>query len=379
VNGALPPSLVPTILDSGYSFDAFDDGTLAEAQNRNYKVIVLPGVRWIPDATKQWLAGYVRGGGKIIAVDRLPEGDWPSLRPVRANDLQGALREAVQPDLTLTPAVGEIGFVHRDLGDTQVYFLANTSNRSHQVTARFRSATAYAELWDPMNGTTERIEARSGEVALAFEAYASRIVVFRAAAGSARVRSTRAEIANEALPSGWSATVAGTRTSDVMLPHSWAQSPATRYVSGTATYRRSWDAPPQFRADGARVYLDFGPATSVDREALADGTMRGNSFAAVVAAPIRDAATVFVNDRRVGTLWAPPYRIEMTPHLRSGSNDIRLEVYNTAINMLAEGGRVPDVRGVSETFGQRFRLQDMDAFTPLPSGVLSVPRVVAER
>ena len=35
--------------------------------------------------------------------------------------------------------------------------------------------------------------------------------------------------------------------------------------------------------------------------------------------------------------------------------------------------------GCDEEFGQRFRLQDMDAFTPLPSGVLSVPRVVAER
>ncbi len=391
VNGALPPSLVPAMLDGGYSFDVFDDGTLNEARSRGYKAIVLPGVRWIPDATKQWLAGYVQGGGKIIAVDRLPEGDWPSLRPVRANDLQGALREAVQPDLTLTPAVGEIGFVHRDLGDTQVYFLANTSNRSHQVTARFRSATAYAELWDPMNSTTERVEARSGEVALEFEAYASRIVVFRSSEGSAPLKRARTSIATTELRSPWTFFIrnpvrppgageyVATITGDAPLPHSWADHPGSRYYSGTTTYRHYWEAGPQFLAEGARIFLDFGPAAAVDREALADGTMRGNSFAAVVAAPIRDAATVFVNDRRVGTLWAPPYRIEITPHLRSGSNDIRLEVYNTAINMLAEGGRVPDVRGVSETFGQRFRLQDMDAFTPLPSGVLSVPRVVAER
>ncbi len=379
VNGALPPSLVPTILDSGYSFDVFDDATLNEARSRGYKAIVLPGVRWMPDATRQWLTGYVRDGGKVIAVDRLPDGDWPSLRAVRAEDLQRALHEAVPPDVTLTPAVGEIGFVHRDLGDAQAYFLANTTNRSQQVTARFRGATANAELWDPMTGMVERIGAPSGAVPLELEPYASRIVVFRSAAGSAPVHSTRAQIASEALLSGWSATMGGTGTSDVMLPHSWAQASATRYFSGTGTYRRSWDAPPQFRADGVRVYLDFGPASSVNREALADGTMRGNSFAAVVAAPIRDAATVFVNDRRVGALWAPPYRIEITPYLRSGSNEIRLEVYNTAINMLAEGERVPDVRAVNEQFGQRFRLQDMDAFTPLPSGVLSVPRVVAER
>ncbi len=297
--------------------------------------------------------------------------------------------------MTLTPAVGEIGFVHRDLGDAQVYFLANTSNRSHQVTARFRSATAYAELWDPMTGATERVEARSGEVALDFDAYASRIVVFRARESRAPLRTTRTALATAELRSPWSITFlsrgaasnepgrgssgVGIGMGDASLPYSWADSSDTRYYSGTAVYRHRWQAPPQFSADGARVYLDFGPAAAVDREALADGTMRGNSFAAVVSAPIRDAATVFVNDRRAGTLWAPPYRIEITPYLRSGSNEIRLEVYNTAINMLAEGGRVPDVRAVSEQFGQRFRLQDMDAFTPLPSGLMSVPRIIAER
>ncbi len=296
--------------------------------------------------------------------------------------------------MTLTPAVGEIGFVHRDLGDAQAYFLANTSNRSHQVSARFRSATGYAELWDPMTGATERVEARSGEVALEFEAYASRIVVFRAREGSAPLRTTRTPLDAAELRSPWSITFpprstasnepgrgggVGIAMADVSLPYSWADFPDTRHYSGTAAYRHVWQVPPQFLADGARVYLDFGPAAAVDREALADGTMRGNSFAAVVSAPIRDAATVFVNDRRAGTLWAPPYRIEITPYLRSGSNDIRLEVYNTAINMLAEGGRVPDVRAVNEQFGQRFRLQDMDAFTPLPSGLMSVPRMIAER
>jgi len=395
VNGALPPSLVPTILDSGYSFDVFDDATLNEARSRGYKAVVLPGVRWMPDATRQWLTGYVRDGGKVIAVDRLPDGDWPSLRAVRAEDLKRALYEAVPPDVTLTPAVGEIGFVHRDLGDAQAYFLANTTNRSQQVTARFRGATTHAELWDPMTGAIERTEVRSGEVALDFDAYASRIVVFRAREGSAPLRATRAELATADLKSPWSIVFpprsvasnepgrgrggASMAMGDVSLPYSWTDTPDTRFYSGTAIFRNLWQASQQFLAEGARVYLDFGPAAAVDREALADGTMRGNSFAAVVAAPIRDAATVFVNDRRAGTLWAPPYRIEITPYLRSGSNDIRLEVYNTAINMLAEGGRVPDVRAVNEQFGQRFRLQDMDAFTPLPSGILSVPRVIAER
>ena len=32
-----------------------------------------------------------------------------------------------------------------------------------------------------------------------------------------------------------------------------------------------------------------------------------------------------------------------------------------------------------ERYGQRFRLQDLEGLRPLPSGILSVPRIVAER
>jgi len=88
---------------------------------------------------------------------------------------------------------------------------------------------------------------------------------------------------------------------------------------------------------------------------------------------------VFVNDRRAGTIWAPPFRVDVTDLLHDGSNDIRIDVYNTAINQLAEGGRLPDVAAVTDRYGQRFRLQDVDNFTPIPSGILSIPRLLVQR
>ena len=39
-----------------------------------------------------------------------------------------------------------------------------------------------------------------------------------------------------------------------------------------------------------------------------------------------------------GSVWAPPYRADLTGLLREGANAIRIDVYNTAINRLAEGG-----------------------------------------
>jgi hypothetical protein len=134
-----------------------------------------------------------------------------------------------------------------------------------------------------------------------------------------------------------------------------------------------------FREPGTRVVLDFGEAKPAEREPLPGGTLRGNSFAALVAPPIREAATVFVNGRRAGSLWAPPYRIDITELLRDGANEIRVDVYNTAINQLAEGGRLPDTRPLVERYGQRFRLQDLEGLRPLPSGLMSPVRLLAER
>jgi hypothetical protein len=146
-----------------------------------------------------------------------------------------------------------------------------------------------------------------------------------------------------------------------------------------ASYRITVERPAALRAPEGRAYLDFGEAEPIEREPLPGGTLRGNSFAALVAPPIREAATVFVNGRRAGSLWAPPYRVDITDLLRDGANEIRIDVYNTAINRLAEGGRLPDMKRVVERYGLRTRLQDLDGLQPLPSGLLSPPRLVLER
>jgi hypothetical protein len=373
------PYAIPAILDAGHSFDLIDDGTLEEARHRGYRAVVLPGVRWMPEATRRRLAEYAHEGGTVLAVRRRPEGAWSSLELVGEHDLSRLL-SAVPPDVTLSPAVPEVGFVHRRLSDADIYFLANTGREPRAVTARFRAQTPNVETWDPMTGTSERLAAHDGEVALSFEPYGSRVVVFRREAGSAAVAAARSVIASDELRFGWTVSFAGKNEAiGVDLPHSWAQSTTTRYFSGTATYRRMAQLPAAFRTPGTRVSLDFGAAKPVEREAGPGGTLRGTSFAALVEPPIREAATVFVNGRRAGSVWVPPYRIDITDLLRGGANEIRIDVYNTAINQLAEGGRLPDMKALVERYGLRARLQDLEGLLPLPSGLLSPPRMVAER
>jgi len=366
IRDLIGPEIIPAILDSGHAFDLIDEGTLREAHARRYRLIVLPPVKRIPEATKRWLAEYTAGGG--IVVDAASGGD-----------LRQRLATATAADVTLDPPAPTVGFVHRRLRDADLYFLANTSNVGRTVRARFGSQTPNVEQWDPLTGAIERLETSGAGVTLTFEPHGSRVVVFRKERGSAPPAAVRRISASVELRSGWTLAVGAITRGAVNLPHSWADDPQTRFFSGTAIYRRSVDVPAAFREPGVRVVLDFGPGAAVEREALPGGTMRGNSFAALLAPPVREAATVFVNNERAGTVWAPPYRVDITDRLRAGTNEIRIEVYNTAINQLAEGGRLPDVSAVTERYGQRFRLQDVDDLRPIPSGILTVLRLVAER
>jgi hypothetical protein len=367
IRDLIGPEIIPAILDAGHAFDLIDEGTLMEARARRYRLIVLPSVKRMPEATKRWLAEHTAGGG--IVVDAASGGD-----------LRQRLATATPADVVLDPPTPTVGFVHRRLRDADLYFLANTSNVGRTVRARFGSQTPYAELWDPLTGTIERLEVSGDGVPLMFDPHGSRVVVFRKGSSSASPAAVRRVSASVELKSGWTLSVgATTHGGTVDLPHSWADDPQTRLFSGTASYRRSVDVPGAFRGPGVRAFVDFGPGVAVEREALPGGTMRGNSFAALLAPPVREAATVFVNNERAGTVWAPPYRVDITDHLRAGTNEIRIEVYNTAINQLAEGGRLPDVNAVTERYGQRFRLQDVEDLRPIPSGILTVPRLVAER
>jgi hypothetical protein len=316
----------------------------------------------------------------VLALRRKPEGEWPSLELVSEGDLPLRLTRAVPADLVLTPPTPAVGFVHRSLPDADVYFLANSGNLPRAVRGRFRAATPYAERWDPLSGRVERLEERGGEISLEFEPYGSRVVVFRKEGSSAPRARSRTPRASEELRSGWRVSFGGPGAGvTAELPHSWTEDTARRFFSGTATYRRTVEAPSAFRDPAGRVYLDFGEAKPIEREPLPGGGLRGNSFAALVAPPVREAATVFVNGRRAGSLWAPPYRLDVTDLLRDGANEIRVDVYNTAINKLAEGGQLPDMKALVDGYGLRARLQDLDGLQPLPSGLLSAPRLVLER
>jgi len=128
--------------------------------------------------------------------------------------------------------------------------------------------------------------------------------------------------------------------------------------------------PESFLRSRPVVRLDFGEGKPLPEQNLRAGMQ------AWLDAPVREAAVVYVNDQKAGSVWCPPYAVDVTPFLRAGNNRIKILVANSALNYMA-GRRLPDYRLLNLRYGERFQAQDMDKVQALPAGLLGPIRLVA--
>ena len=389
----LGPDLVPAILDAGYNLD-FIDSAAIDRTGIHYPVLVLPAVEQIPLATYRRIQEYARNGGLVIAIKSTPSrapGVTESPRDSNAvkqisqelfssgekntkvvsspADLGKAISTVLKPDVSITPAAPEVGFVHRKLPDADIYFIANTGNQPHAFNATFRTDRNGAVWWDPFSGKMKGAgDARTLHMNLA--PYESRVVVFTNQSASAPAAPTTTSFAAIDLSHDWKVTFdkSGAKASMPVLG-SWTQLEDEKYYSGTATYVRSVDIPESVVKAG-RALLDFGEGSPIAQSQLHQAGMR-----AWYAAPLRDAAQVYVNGKLAGTVWRPPYVLDIAPLLHAGANELKIVVANTAINELA-GRTAPDYRLLNLRYGERFTPQDMDHLEPQPSGILGPLRLI---
>ena len=147
----------------------------------------------------------------------------------------------------------------------------------------------------------------------------------------------------------------------------WNTLPGRRFFSGEAIYRRTFTLERRAGRRGT-ILLDFGAGTPT-----ADTRPAGSAgIHALLEQPVRDAAAVYVNGRRAGSIWHPPYAVDVGNLIKPGLNRIEVHVFNTAVNALA--GQPPrDYSELNATYGKRFDPQDMDQIRSLPSGLSARP------
>lgn len=390
------PELTAQILDAGHNLDYVDAESIL-ALGLKHPVLVMPRVSRLAPEVLDKLAAYVRGGGRIIAVGGTPSlapgfkdaarisakvaaaskalfASGPNVQLVADDGAVGAaLGKALAPDLKLASHAADVGFVRRRLADADIYFIANTGNGAVETTATPGERRAHAAWLDPDSGRLTRAPAGAA-LPLSLAPYESRVLVLSdaplSAAETPRPASSRvlAELGRD-----WQLAFPGKPGLRAMPQlRSWTEEEDTRYFSGVATYGKLVELDAAQLA-GRRIVLDFGPGT-----ALASSPKLPAGMRAMFESPVREAAEVYVNGKRAGAVWHPPYRVDVTGLLTPGRNRIEVKVANLAVNALA-GQALPDYRLLSARYGQRFVPQDTALIAPRPAGLLGPVRLIGEK
>ncbi len=263
-----------------------------------------------------------------------------------------------------------IDFIHRRTETEDIYFVSNSSPEEQRVTCTFRvDSNRVPELWDAGSGLIQRTvkftKVFGGiSMEMVMDPLASRFVVFRDQSSGKNDKGLSAD-----LQFGLSGNSGGSTPID--LTNNWIVNfdPA---MGGPATFQMEnlmdWST-----ADSAGVKYFSGTGTYSRQFTVEKGNLSRGTHAYVSFTNIQETARVFINGKDCGIIWTPPYRADITKHLKTGTNEIRVEVTNTWNNRLVGDQRNPDQPQYTRTnakskFGPKSAL--------LPSGLIGKAEIV---
>ena len=99
---------------------------------------------------------------------------------------------------------------------------------------------------------------------------------------------------------------------------SWSDhtDPGIKYFSGAATYKKTFHVPEDLPADNRRLYLNLGKVAVI--------------------------AQINLNGEDLGTLWKPPFTMDVTKTIRPGDNELEIRVVNLWVNRMIADEQLPE-------------------------------------
>jgi len=382
-------------LPQGYSFDYIngevirdrlkvEDGRFVLPDGMSYKILVLPQLETMRPELLQKIEELVKAGGVVLGprpkrspslqnyadtdkkVQQLAQQLWGDVdgKEVKTHkygkgmvidglDLQEALNEiAVLPDVKLQ-AEDTALFIHRTLGNGEIYFISNQADKKIDIKPTFRVQGKRPELWNAVTGEQRDLpeftqDEKTTTVPLSLEAYESAFIIFRKD-GDGNLPKDRlnfpAPSSVVAVDQPWTVSF----DKDAQGPEEpvvfnqltdWSKNtdPRIKYYSGTAWYQTNLELKKPIANE--RTYLNLGSLIAL--------------------------AKVKVNGKEVGGVWTPPYKLDITDAVQEGENKVEVKVVNTWVNRLIGDFNLPEGERKSWTYVNPYK-----ADSPLrPAGLL---------
>ena len=213
----------------------------------------------------------------------------------------------------------------RNYGD----YLCGTIGDGFSGTLDFRNA-GHVEIWDPVTGAITPAEAqRNGErtlVTLDLPPAGSCFVVFRKK-GNPTPQSRHCGL-------------------DPQSPHSQIQ----LNTPWTLTFPEGWGAPSSLLVDELKAWKDLDVSDEakafsgsvVYTTTFEVGELRSGMCFTLDLGRVAMIAAVSVNGKPLRTLWTPPYSVDVTEAIQSGTNTLTVEVTSSWFNRLVYDAGMPE-------------------------------------
>lgn len=245
-----------------------------------------------------------------------------------------------EPDLTLNNIPAKF-FAKRIIGKNTLYYFYNDKPEFQTLDIDLRDGDGQAEIWNIDDGSIEQItqfkrQNKRLQTQLALEPYASRFILIRRDNQAPDYHGRHTQLVEDIYQKDQTTqTINGTWT--VTFDQRWAgpgqvvfkqltdwskhTNSGIKHYSGTAVYQQTINIDAALLAKSKAIYLDLGQVEQI--------------------------AEVSINGKPLGTLWKPPYAIDISNAITLGSNQLEVKVTNTWVNRLIGDEALPDTSGYS--------------------------------
>ena len=381
------------------------EGRIVLPDGMSYRVLALPNIRTMSLAAARKIRELVLAGAVVIGpkperttgrqdgaeLKRIADELWDSgrIKPVTAKEALAAL--GIQPDVVLNiehstsnaahrdaggaakekSAIGnlqsaiQLDWIHRRAGAADIYFISNQEAEAQKVAATFRVSGKQPELWDAVTGVRRDAAAFTQAdgrttVALELPAYGAQFVIFqKPAAANGTGCNFPALTQVGALGGPWQVQFnpkwGAPASAEFAQLVSWTErpEPGIKAYSGTATYRKVFDLPPDLRPLTSALFLNLGGLGML--------------------------AEVRLNGKQLGVVWAAPFQLDITGAVKPAGNVLEVDVVNGWWNRVLADEALPDDQRLTKTNIRIKASHKKDTPQPQPSGLLGPVTLLQEK